>query len=161
MRRPLLVIALLAVALALGACSGSAGPGWTYSAPTAAPPVTPAPSGAASAAPAGSAPLATGAAPSAAAGGPTVDIAALNMAYDKAEISVPANTAFVIRFDNKDPGTMHNVEIRDGSGTLVFKGDVITGPAQIQYNVQALAAGTYQFICTVHPMMVGTLKVGS
>jgi plastocyanin len=173
MRRPLLAIALLAVALASGACSGSAGPGWTYAAPTPAPAVTPAPSGAASAAPAGQTPVPTDAAPSAGAaasagtspsagpaGGTTVDISASNMAYEQTEISVPADTAFVIRFDNKEAGTMHNVEIRDASGMLMFKGDVITGPAQAQYQVPALPAGTYQFICTVHPIMVGTLKVG-
>jgi len=28
------------------------------------------------------------------------------------------------------------------------------------YDVPALAAGTYQFVCTVHPNMIGTLKVG-
>ena len=55
---------------------------------------------------------------------------------------------------------MHNVEIRDALGMLMFKGDIITGPAQVQYQVPALPAGTYQFVCTVHPIMVGTLKVG-
>ena len=171
---------MLAVALALGACSGAPGPGWTYAAPTPAPAVTPAPSGTASTAstapaastgPTGSAapdaspgptPVPTVAASSAGgAGGATVDISALNMTYEQTEISVPADTAFVIRFDNKDPGTLHNVEIRDASGTPMFKGDVITGPAQVLYQVPALSAGTYQFVCTPHPIMVGTLKVGS
>ncbi len=43
----------------------------------------------------------------------------------------------------------------------MFKGDIITGPAQALYQVPALPAGTYQFVCTVHPIMVGTLRVGS
>ena len=29
-----------------------------------------------------------------------------------------------------------------------------------EYKVPALPAGTYQFVCTVHPNMVGTLTVG-
>jgi plastocyanin len=165
MRRPLFAIALLAVALAAGACSASA-PGWTYAPPTPTPAVTPAPSGAATAAPAGPTPAVTlapsDAAPSAGSAGlTTVDISALNVMYEQTEISVPANADFVIRFDNKDVATQHNVEIRDASGSTVFKGDLITGPAQIEYKVKALPAGTYQFMCSVHMNMVGTLTVGS
>ena len=40
------------------------------------------------------------------------------------------------------------------------KGDLITGPAKTTYNVEALPAGTYPFICSVHTNMTGTLKVG-
>ena len=168
MRRSPFAIALLAVALATSACSTSA-PGWTYAPPTPSPAVTPAPTGTGSAAPAGPTPVATaaptgaassGAAPSGA-GGTTVDISALNIEFEQTEISVPADTAFVIRFDNKDVATQHNVEIRDASGFTVFKGDLITGPAQVEYTVPALPAGTYQFVCTVHMNMVGTLTVGS
>ncbi len=54
----------------------------------------------------------------------------------------------------------HNVAIKDPSGTEVFKGDIITGPAQADYQVPALPPGTYQFVCSVHPNMTGTLKVG-
>jgi plastocyanin len=36
---------------------------------------------------------------------------------------------------------------------------VITGPAQITYEVPALEAGTYTFICSVHPNMTGTVTV--
>jgi len=28
------------------------------------------------------------------------------------------------------------------------------------YNVPALKAGTYSFVCSVHPNMTGTLKIG-
>ncbi len=39
----------------------------------------------------------------------------------------------------------------------MFKGDIFNGVAQIEYEVPALPAGTYTFICTVHPNMTGTL----
>ena len=114
-------------------------------------PATPAPSAGASSAPV----------ESQAPAGATVDVAALNVAFDKAELSVPADTAFTLNFDNQDAGIPHNVAIKDGSGTEVFKGDIINGPAKAAYSVKALAAGSYTFVCSVHPNMMGTLKVGS
>ena len=36
-------------------------------------------------------------------------------------------------------------------------GDIITGVAEADYNVPALAAGDYPFVCSVHPNMTGTL----
>ena len=162
MRSPMPVIALLAVALATSACSTSA-PGWTYAPPTPSPAVTPAPSGAASATPAGPTPATTPAPSDAASPGAetaTVDISALNMDFEQKAISVPADAGFVIRFDNKDMGVQHNVEIRDASGKSLFMGDIIIGMAQAEYKVPALPAGTYQFVCTVHMNMVGTLTVG-
>ena len=163
MRRPLLAIALLAIALTAGACAASEAPGWTYAPPTEAPAVTPAPSGGASPA----APSSGPAEPTQVPGGETaptgdaVAVSAVNISFEQKEISAPADTAFVIRFDNKDAGIPHNVEIKDASGMTMFKGEIITGPATKDYQVPPLAAGIYQFICTVHPNMVGTLKVGS
>ena len=62
---------------------------------------------------------------------------------------------------NKDAGTPHNIEIKDASGNIAFKGDIITGPTTTTYDVPALKAGSYTFSCTVHPNMTGTLTVGS
>ncbi len=131
----------------LVACT-SANPGWTY-AP--APPVTPAPSVEASAAPS--------AGESAAAG--TVAISALNIAFEQTSATAPAGQAFQIAFDNKDAGVPHNVAIHKDSptGAEVFKGEIITGPATATYDVPELDAGTYAFVCTVHPSMTGTLTV--
>ena len=80
--------------------------------------------------------------------------------FEQTELSAPADAPFVMRFDNKDAGTPHNVEIKDANGQSVFKGEIFNGVAVKDYAVPALAAGTYQFVCTVHPNMVGTLTVG-
>ena len=40
-------------------------------------------------------------------------------------------------------------------------GDLVTGVATTTYNVPALKAGTYPFVCTVHANMTGTLTAGS
>ena len=39
----------------------------------------------------------------------------------------------------------------------MFKGELVTGPAVVVYDVPALPAGQYSFVCTVHPNMTGTL----
>ncbi len=162
MRRPLIALTI-ALSVFLGACAASTAPGWTYAPPTPTPSVTPAPSGEPSAAPS-EAPAsgAPSAAPSdgGAAGGATIDISALGIQFEQQDASAPADASFVIRFDNKDAGTPHNVEIKDAGGQVMFKGDIFSGPAVKDYQVAALAAGTYQFVCTVHPNMIGTLKVG-
>jgi plastocyanin len=160
MRRPLIALTI-ALAAFVAACSPSVAPGWTYAPPTPAPSVTPAPSGAASAAPSAAPSGAPSAAPSGgAAGGTTVQISANFTAFDQKEVAAPADTGFVIHFDNKDGGVPHNVEIKDANNQSVFRGTIITGPAQADYQVKALPAGTYQFVCSVHANMTGTLKVG-
>jgi plastocyanin len=75
-------------------------------------------------------------------------------------MQAPAGQAFQIAFTNNDAGIPHNVEIKDANGTSVFKGEIINGVASVTYDVPALGTGNYQFICTVHPNMVGTLVVG-
>ena len=65
----------------------------------------------------------------------------------------------MIEFDNNDAGIPHNLEIQDASGASMFRGQIITGPAMAMYQVPALAAGTYTFVCDVHPNMTGTLTV--
>jgi len=39
---------------------------------------------------------------------------------------------------------------------VVFRGDVFSGVKTQVYNVPAQPAGTYKFMCTVHPTMTGT-----
>jgi tetratricopeptide (TPR) repeat protein len=90
-----------------------------------------------------------------------VQLAALNLAYSTTTLAAPAGAPFTIRFQNQDVGLPHNVEIKDASGTSVFKGDIVTGATTVDYQVPALPAGSYTFTCSVHPNMTGTLTVGS
>ncbi len=144
LRLPLVLLAVMAVTS--GCVSASAG--WTY-AP--APSITPAPSSAASGDPS-SAPSSD---PN------TVMISALGVKFEQADVSAPAGTPFKIEFDNKDPGTPHNVAIHEGSATgpELFVGDVFPGVEVRTYDVPALDPGEYAFVCTVHPTMIGTLSV--
>jgi plastocyanin len=64
-------------------------------------------------------------------------------------------------FENKQAGVPHNVAIWDSPAlnTEYFQGEIFDGPDTRVYEVPPLAAGTYWFICTVHPNMTGTLYV--
>jgi plastocyanin len=121
------------------------------------------PSAAPSAAPSAGASAAPSAGASAApSGGPAatvIKISAQNIAYDVSQIEVPANQPFQIEFTNNDAGIPHNVAIHEGSptGNAVFTGEIVTGVTTVTYDVPALPAGTYGFVCTVHPNMTGTL----
>jgi len=108
-----------------------------------------------SAAPSGSAVPSGSAAPS----GQTVSIVAQNIAFTTTDVTAPADTPFTIEFQNQDAGVPHNVDIKDAAGTSVFKGEIFPGVATKSYQVPALKAGSYTFICDVHPNMTGTLTV--
>jgi plastocyanin len=161
MRTLRLLVALVAV-LVVTACT-SAKPGWTY-AP--APSPTPIPSVVASgsaAPPSGSAPASApaSAGASAPAGGTVLEIGAQGVAFNTAELTAPADQPFQIHFTNNDASIQHNVAIHEGSptGKEVFKGEIFVGPGERTYDVPALKAGAYAFVCTVHPNMTGTLTV--
>lgn len=142
-----LSVAFLSLAIVAGCTTARAG--WTY-AP--APSLKPAPSGGASAAPNG-APVP--------ADPNLVTISALGVKYEQTTLTAPAGKPFKIQFENKDPGTPHNVAVHQGSATGAerFKGEVFNGAATQTYEVPALEAGAYAFVCTIHPTMVGTLTV--
>jgi plastocyanin len=174
------------VILGLVACSSGETPGWTYAppptptvAPSTAPSASAGASAGASAAPIGStAPSASAAASSGASTAPSASVAAsagasggtagttvlnevaLNVQFQTLKLEAPAGQPFQIAFDNQDASIPHNIQIADASGTTVFDGDLLTGPAKTTYDVGALPAGTYKFSCKVHPtVMIGVLTV--
>jgi plastocyanin len=92
--------------------------------------------------------------------GPGPGITASAVAFDKTELELPAGQETSLPFDNKDAGIPHNVSIyAEQGGEPLFQGEIITGPAKVDYSVPALDPGSYYFQCDVHPNMSGTVTV--
>jgi len=132
MKRLVLGLGLVAIAALSAACSGG--------------------SGASASAPAASAPAASAPA------GDAITVSAKDLKFSTASLTAPADEAFQIVFDNQESAP-HNVAIKDASGAVKFKGEIVTSTT-ITYDVPALAAGAYEFFCEVHPDMKGTLTAG-
>ena len=86
-----------------------------------------------------------------------VVVVAENVTWVETALTAPAGTPFTLALDNRDDGIPHDVVVKDAGGTVVFKTDLVTGPAVVVYDVPALPTGQYSFVCTVHPNMTGTL----
>jgi plastocyanin len=84
-------------------------------------------------------------------------VVAKNIAFDKADIAVPAGKAFQLVLDNQE-GAPHNVAIYtdESAKQSVFVGEIFSS-ARKTYDVPAMDAGSYFFRCDVHPDMKGTV----
>jgi plastocyanin len=82
------------------------------------------------------------------------------VSFDRTTLVVPAARPFELVFNNNQEGVPHNVEIADSPArtTKFMEGEVIDGVATITYQVPELAAGSYYFLCSVHPNMNGTVQ---
>ena len=98
--------------------------------------------------------------------GPVISIKAQRGIFDTRCLAAPANQAFTIVFDNRDPGEPHNVAILSDDpaakpdATVLFRGEEFSGPKKETYRVGALAGGRYFFRCDLHPrVMTGSFVV--
>ena len=93
--------------------------------------------------------------------GASVDLSASNAsAFDQTTLTAPSGP-LTIHFANKDPSVAHNVAIKganpDGSD---FIGLPLAQAGQtLDYVTPPLAAGTWNYYCSVHANMTGTLTV--
>lgn len=92
----------------------------------------------------------------------TLELTAKDITYDTKAFEVAADQPFAIHFTNADPASVpHDVDLRTADATVVADEATIDGGTDTTYTYAGLAAGTYTFICSVHPFpdMTGTLTV--
>ena len=82
-------------------------------------------------------------------------IVAKDLKFQTPDVTVKAGAPLAVVFVNQE-GAPHNIKISDAAGKEVFKGDIVSN-ATVTYQVPALAAGLYTFLCEVHPDMKGTI----
>ncbi len=85
-------------------------------------------------------------------------VRAVNVAFEPTEIRLPAGTPLRIILDNRDSGVPHDIRVLDGDRELATSA-TISGPGQAEVRFGPLPAGSYRFVCTVHPNMTGTLTI--
>ena len=91
----------------------------------------------------------------------TLTVVAKGTAFDQAALTVKAGEPWAIQFRNDDSSsTPHDIDLKSADGARLLKDQPYTngGTSQL-YQYDALEAGTYQFICSVHPVMTGTITV--
>ena len=96
-------------------------------------------------------------------GAQTVQVSAVSITtgFTPASLNITANQPWTVQFTNADPSVPHNFSIHkanpDGSDWLApVNAD---GGGTAVYNPPQLAPGDYQFFCSIHPNMTGTLHV--
>jgi plastocyanin len=88
-----------------------------------------------------------------------VTITADDLQFDATSIEASSGEAFTITLVNNDSAP-HNISIyREEGGERIVEGTVINGGEETEVQVPALEAGTYFFVCDVHPEMNGPLIV--
>jgi plastocyanin len=95
-------------------------------------------------------------------GGGNATVTASGIAFDTSTIDLPANQPSTIHFVNEDNATQHNIAIYPSADNLanpLFRGELLTGPGEIDYAVDPLEGGKYYFHCDIHPTMNGTVNV--
>lgn len=91
--------------------------------------------------------------------GPHLNVVAKDIAFDTALLTMTAGQPTQIYFVNREdaPHDMDIAATQDGGGPM-FDGAIIN-KGSIVYSVPAFAPGIYHFLCSVHPIMAGTVQV--
>lgn len=98
-------------------------------------------------------------------GGKTVRVTLIahNMKFSDSILAVPASARVKMTFENRDYSIAHNFALYqdESADKSIFVGQVISGPATVDYTFTAPAKpGDYFFRCDVHPVIMrGTFRV--
>ena len=74
----------------------------------------------------------------------------------RVDLDAPGEQAVHDRLRQRGRRHAHNVELKTGRARASSRATTFNGVATKVYDVPALPAGAYTFLCTVHPTMTGT-----
>jgi plastocyanin len=90
--------------------------------------------------------------------GAQVTVTAVNITFQPVEVTLPSGTPLRIILDNQDAGVPHDIRVFQGDHEIA-RSPTITGPGRTEVRFGPLAPARYQFQCTIHPAMLGTLII--
>jgi plastocyanin len=163
------LVATIAVVIAVGGCSTPAVP--AVSTATAPPPASPVATAAAAATPSPvSSPTPSPTVvivkvtpiPGAPDSGTVVQLVVAHTKWVPNDIAAPAGKVWHVKVDNQDSLSKHNVTIASGPTfpERIFQTAPNFSSGTFSFDMPALPAGNYLFICTIHPeTMTGTLTL--
>lgn len=94
--------------------------------------------------------------------GTAIKLTAANSAFDKKCLAVQAGSGFTVEVSNSDSEAHDFSILSKKGGAVLFNGQtqLVNGNATVTYNVEAQTAGSYYFVCDLHPDdMNGTFLV--
>jgi hypothetical protein len=81
--------------------------------------------------------------------------------FDRDCLAALPDQPFALVLENKDRFS-HNVSIyTERGGDALFTGEYVTGNTAFDYEVPAITAGNYLFVCDIHPNMQGVFLVAA
>ena len=96
-------------------------------------------------------------------GGEAVTLTARGSKFVEQRLEFAPNSRVTLRLVNEDRSVPHNFVLfrgEDAQAPQIFRGEIVTGPAETTYSFTAPGAGSYFFYCEVHPQtMTGTAEV--
>jgi plastocyanin len=84
-----------------------------------------------------------------------VTLVAQDLQWDTDCLQASAGPLTIV-VDNQDDGQNHNLHLPTADGSPAT--DLTQGPSQQELDVE-LGPGSYEYVCDIHPNMVGTLNI--
>jgi plastocyanin len=85
-----------------------------------------------------------------------VAVATRSLQFSPGTITIPAHAVVTLVMRNEDGGVPHDVGVNVVGGGRT---ETCTGPCTASFVFAAHVPGSYHFFCSLHPEMVGDLRV--
>jgi plastocyanin len=86
----------------------------------------------------------------------TVTVVARNLSFSPNSLTIPAHVVVTLVMQNQDSGVSHDVGVNVVGGGRT---ETCPGPCTTSFVFAAHVPGSYHFFCSLHPEMVGDLRV--